>query len=288
MNQLIDAMLAWPSPVVVLFVTGIWSLVAFCIHRFVVPRICGADGRKLGRFEAEVTSQVALAFGLLISFNAVWLWDRNERVQGAVVDEAAALSSIVDEAEDLPLEQRTAIIECVRDYARHLVDVEWPTLAESSTDRKRPPQLIALRTAVRATEIDGLKELWQAADDARDLRVRDGLRFMTPPRWAVVVILATLLLVSIGLLHGDSPRGRVLALTLVTLAISACFAVIAVQARPFAGAFRIEPTELRELLGRIETTVQGPARTSVGPLSCVYPPIPRCHGRLPQAVIDQA
>jgi hypothetical protein len=258
MTQLIDAMLLWPSPVVVLFVTGVWALIAFVIHRFVVPAICGADGRKLGRFEAEVTSQVALAFGLLISFNAVWLWDRNERVQGAVVDEAAALSSIVDEAEDLPPEQRAVVLERTAAYVRHLVAVEWPTLAESATDRNRPPQLVALRTAVRATGVDELKELWKAADDARDLRIRDGLRIMTPPRWGVVVILATLLLVSIGALHGESRRGRVLALTLVTLAISACFGVIAVQARPFAGAFRIEPTELREVLGRVESA---PTRT---------------------------
>jgi hypothetical protein len=252
MNQLIDAMLAWPSPVVVLFVTGVWALIAFVIHRFVVPLICGADGRKLGRFEAEVTSQVALAFGLLISFNAVWLWDRNERVQGAVVDEAAALSSIIDEADDLPPEQRAVLREGVEDYARYLVDIEWPTLAESATDRNRPPQLVALRSAVRATGVDELKELWKAADDARDLRVRDGLRFMTPPRWGVVVILATLLLVSIGALHGESHRGRVVAMTLVTIAISACFGVIVIQARPFVGAFRIEPTELREVLGRLD------------------------------------
>jgi hypothetical protein len=38
----------------------------------------------------------------------------------------------------------------------------------------------------------------------------------------------------------------------LTLAISACFGVIVVQARPFAGAFRIEPTELREVLGRLD------------------------------------
>lgn len=253
MNQIIDAMLTLPSPVVVLFVTGVWGLVAFVIHRFVVPALCGADGKKLGRFEAEVTSQVALAFGLLISFNAVWLWDRNERVHGAVVDEAAALSAIIDEAEDLPSAERAKVLACVEEYARHLVETEWPTLALSATDRGRPPQLVALRGAVRATEVEELKDQWKAADDARDLRVRDGLRFMAPPRWGVVVILATLLLVSIGALHGESRRGRVVAMTLVTLAISACFGVIAVQARPFAGAFRIEPTELRGVLGRLES-----------------------------------
>lgn len=254
MNQMIDAMLNWPSPVVALFVTAAWSLVALVIHRFVVPLICGADGRRLGRFEAEVTSQVALAFGLLISFNAVWLWDRNERVQGAVIEEAAALSSLVEEAEDLPVDQRDLVVERTRLYLHHLVGVEWPTLVRSMTDPTRPPQLLALRSAVRATGVEELKDLWKVADDARGVRVRDGLRFMTPPRWGVVIVLATLLLISIGALHGDSPRGRVLALALVTLAISACFSVIAVQARPFVGAFRIEPTALREVLGRIDAT----------------------------------
>ena len=55
------------------------------------------------------------------------------------------------------------------------------------------------------------------------------MAYMSPSRWGVVFALAVLLLISIGALHGEAPRGRKLALALVTLAVSFCFAVLMVH-----------------------------------------------------------
>ena len=254
MLEAADALLSLPAPVIALLVAAIWGLIAFAIHRFAVPFLCGKDGRKLGKFEAEVTSQIALAFGLLISFNAVWIWDRSERVHAAVVDEAIALNSIVSDAELLEdAALRDALCAGVGAYAKHLIEVEWPTLSDSSAQRSRPAEFRALTVLVRKTNDDHMRDALNTAEEARDLRIRDGLAHMSPPRWGVVVMLGLLLLVSIGALHGESRRGRILALTLVTLAISFCFAVLLVHARPFVGAEAIRPDDLRDVLFRAST-----------------------------------
>lgn len=257
MFEAFDVFLSLPTPVMAALVLLFWGLVALAVHRLVVPRLCGPDGRRLGRFEAEVTSQIALAFGLLISFNAVWVWDRAERVRGAIHDEATALGAILDDVDDivadggaLASERSAAIRGAVKDYATDLAEREWPRLSDGSVDPARPESLKSLRATIRTRGDDEMKDALQLAEDARNLRIRDGIAYMQPSRWGVVFLLAVLLLISIGALHGDAPRGRRLALTLVTLAISFCFVVLFVNARPFVGSHAMKPSALREIAQR--------------------------------------
>ena len=66
-------------------------------------------------------------------------------------------------------------------------------------------------------------------------------------------MLGVLLLLSIGALHGEAPRGRILALSLVSVAIATCFLVLVAHGRPFVGSFAIKPTELERVVERIES-----------------------------------
>ena len=249
-----DGFLALPSIVIVFVVTAFWALVSYAIHRCIVPLLCGADGRKLGKFEAEVTSPIAVAFGLLISFNAVWIWDRAERVRCAVVDEGVALTAVVTDAEMMADRvARDAICASVAAYATYLIDVEWPMLTDSSAQRTRPLEFRELTRLVRASGEEHMRNALNDAETARDVRVRDGLIHMAPSRWSVVLLLAVLLLISIGALHGDGPRGRLLALTLVTLAVSVCFSVLLLHARPFIGEMALQPDDLREVVFRAKS-----------------------------------
>lgn len=251
MYPFFESFISLPAPLIAIVVCAIWGAIAFVVHRVVVPRLCGPDGRRLGRFEAEVTSQIALAFGLLLSFNAVWLWDRSDRVRAAVIDEAAALQTLLDDADLLEDATKAATVRvAVRDHALYIADIEWPTLSNSSTDPSRPASAATLRRIARDAGGTTLLEVVKSAETARDTRIREGLSYMSPARWGVVFILGILLVVSIGALHGESPRGRVLALTLVTLAIGFCFAVLLVHARPFVGQYAIRPDALHAVAKR--------------------------------------
>ncbi|MCE2880777.1 MAG: DUF4239 domain-containing protein [Planctomycetaceae bacterium] len=251
MFRLFESFLSLPAPVIALVICALWALVALAVHRLVVPWLCGRDGRKLVRFESEVTSQIALAFGLLLSFNAVWLWDRSDRVQSAVIEEAAAMQALLDDADLLDdATQASAVRVAVRDHARYIADTEWPTLADSSTDPSRPETAVVLRKVAHSAGGAPLLDIVKAAEAARDTRIRAGLASMSSARWGVVLILGILLVVSIGALHGECPRSRKLALTLVTLAIGFCFSVLLVHARPFVGEYAIKPDALRAVAER--------------------------------------
>jgi hypothetical protein len=58
-----------------------------------------------------------------------------------------------------------------------------------------------------------------------------------------------------GVLHAESTRARLLALTIVTLAISVCMMVMLVNARPFVGALAYRPDQLQMVLQRAESSM---------------------------------
>ena len=252
MNPIFDAVLALPTFVIALVLLGGWGAVAFAIHRFLVPRLCGADGKRLGRFEAEVTSQIALAFGLLVSFNAVWVWDRGDRVREAVLEEASALEAVLDEADSFTGDQapmRAQAQTLVAAYAKATIETEWPKLSQSAATLDRPAELLELRK-FGVTSTDEVRDAVKRVESARQIRIREGQLTMPRSRWVIVFLLAVLTLISIGALHGDAPRGRALALTLVSLAIAFCFMVLFVNGRPFIGEYAIQPVALRDVLAR--------------------------------------
>ena len=255
MYPVIDKFLSFPTPVILVIAVLLWSAIAVFINLVIVPILCGRDGKKLGKFEAEVTSQIALAFGLLISFNAVWIWDRGERVHAAVIDEASALITVLDDCENLSdPAQAKEIRQTVAEYTRNLIEKEWPLLTGPPFSITRSREIIKLRDLAKKSGDSDMIEGIKSAEKAREVRIRDGMAYMSPSRWGVVFMLAILLLISIGALHGESPRGRKLALTLVTLAVAFCFAVLLVHARPFVGQMAIRPTELQAVFVRAQAT----------------------------------
>src|SRR5262245_59660306 len=98
----IDAFLSQPLWVITLVVFAIWGGIGSFAHRVLVRWIAGRDGKKLGGFEAEVVALIGLAFGLLISFNAVTVWETVDTARAAVIHEASALEDAAYEIDVLP------------------------------------------------------------------------------------------------------------------------------------------------------------------------------------------
>src|SRR5437868_6349810 len=92
--RFIEWLLGQPLPVLATFVLGAWALLAILVHRVLVPRIAGDDGTRIGKFEAEVASQLGIVLGLLLSFNAVTVWEQSGAARDATLAEASALREV--------------------------------------------------------------------------------------------------------------------------------------------------------------------------------------------------
>lgn len=247
----IDAFLAQPLWLISLVVFGAWGCVALLTHFVLVPLIAGRDGTKLGRFEAEVVALIALAFGLLISFNAVTVWQTGDMARDAVLREVASLEDAAYEVDVLPEPERAPARAALVAYIRYILDSEWPQLAGGTARSERPEALLALLAEGRTDGRDDLHAAVTTATAARMERIRMSLYRMSRARWTVVNLLALLLIVAMGLLHAAHRRGRAVALGFVAVAISVCFVILFAHGRPFIGQNAIQPTELGELAVRI-------------------------------------
>lgn len=245
--KFIEALLTLPLPLLGVVVGGIWTLLALLVHRVLVPWIAGPDGRRLGKFEAEVASQLGIVLGLLLSFNAVTVWEQSGAARDATLAEASALREVHDLVPEIAPDKQEPLRASLAGYLSYLIDDEWPRLGAEAPSLDKPAPLRQLSRLSRTAGDDDLHDAVAAAVAARDDRIRIATSRMLPARWSIVIVLGVLALLAIGLVHAEHRRARGVAIAMVTFAIASCFVVLMAQTRPFLGTLALKPTELSAL-----------------------------------------
>jgi hypothetical protein len=243
-----DNLLALPMPFVIGILLAYWGLLAVLVHRVLVPWIAGRNGHKLGKLEAEVPAQIGLAFGLLISFIAIPVWDQHSRAEEAARTEAAMYREMVQAAAECDDADRAAVTSALRACVQFIAFAEWPQMGRLESPRVAAPPLRDLRSAIH-TLPDGsarteLKDLLRQAAEARETRLRIAATRPPPTRWTIVGVLGMLTLLGVGLIHADSYRARRVALSMVAVGISCCFVILFAYTRPYLGQFAVKPVDL--------------------------------------------
>lgn len=247
-----DGLLALPMPLMVLCLLAYWGVLAYVVHRFLVPWIAGRTGQKLGRMEAEVPAQIGLAFGLLISFIAIPVWEQHSLAEESARTEAAAYREMAESIEEARPAESAKLQGTLRDAVGFIVEEEWPQLAHLLTPRVAATPIRDLRAAIHRIPNESLHselhELYKQAATARETRLRIAATRPPPARWGIVGILAILTLLGVGLIHAESRRARRMALGMVAVGISCCFVVLFAYTRPYIGQFAVTPVDLQELI----------------------------------------
>ena len=251
-----DGFLSLSMPLMTACLLVYWGLLAFAVHRWLVPWIAGRTGKKLGRLEAEVPAQIGLAFGLLVSFIAIPVWEQHSLAEESARGEAAAYREMVETVEDSGAAEAAAVRAALRGAVGFIVDSEWPQLAHLLTPRVAATPLRELRGAIHAlpegTLQSELHELFRQATTARETRLRIAATRPPPARWGIVGALAMLTLLGVGLIHAEERRARRMALGMVSVGITCCFVVLFAYTRPYLGQFAVEPADLKVLAAEMD------------------------------------
>ena len=249
--RFVEWLLVLPLPALALLIMGVWASVATVVHLVLVPWIAGRDGKSFGKFEAEVASQLGIVLGLLLSFNAVTVWEQSGAARDATLAEASALREVYELVAELPPDQQPALRGTLQTYVDFVIHDEWPRLGTGPVLLDKPSSLQALSRLGRTSNNQDLHDAVGAAVHARDDRIRIATSRMLPARWGIVIILGALALVAVGLIHAEHRRARAVAVAMVAFAIGACFVVLIVQTRPFLGSLALKPTELTALADKL-------------------------------------
>ncbi|HEV8102457.1 MAG TPA: hypothetical protein VGP69_01860 [Gaiellaceae bacterium] len=241
--------------VVVCTATAIVTAAIFTI----VTRL--AVGKRAASFSAVspgLLPPMALIFGLLIGFLAAEVWSDNSNAQVAVNREASALRTVNLLTRDFPGADQRRMDALIRTYIQLTITREWPAMAHQNATLLQPsPQLasalqLALSLPARNSgQVVAQREIVSSMDtalDARRQRILISESSVNWAKWAGVIGLGILTLIAVAFVHSADRGSAAIAMTLFASAIAASVLMIAVQDRPFAGPFRVQPTPLVQVL----------------------------------------
>jgi hypothetical protein len=256
---LIRAWLDLPIGAVFLVLAACLAVVTIAIHWLSFGRITRPWAQGNAGVVAPYAGVLAVLFALLTGFLANDIWERERQAERAVLAERDGLMAAHELSAAIAADM-TALRDALRAYVRVVVAEEWPLMEEGGRSAAADDALDALLrevakpgTAAAAGQVvhgallNSLLQVRRARDD-RLLLSGDQA---DQTKWAAVLILALLTLIALGIVHLERPRAQLAALVLFAVATAATLGLVAVRERPFAGAERVLPTPLEEVLATV-------------------------------------
>jgi len=233
-------------------------LVSAAIYAAVLALATGERARAFKAMSPVMLTPLAVVFGLIVAFLAAQVWSDVERANNAVIREANSLRTVVVLAANFPQEQETRIRALVRSHILEAVNEEWPAMARhrarlsliSASDAEGLQIALSIlpRNEAQTIAQRELVSSLQSARDARRQRIIISESTINWVKWAVVDVLAVLILLTIAIVHSDNRATAAISMAVFSVAVAACIVLIASHNRPFTGEISVGPALLLEVL----------------------------------------
>lgn len=197
---------------------------------------------------------VGVLFGLTLAFLANDTWSAHDRTSAAVYREADSLRSLMSVAGQLEAPSGEALRGALRSYRDAAVD-EWRLLAarkDSAAAQAASDALLSLvaskpfAASVGVTVHDlALRKVLELRAD-RDARISLSQTHVNPLKWLGMAFLGFVTLLSIAVVHAESRRAALTAMTLFGLAAAPAAAIVLVQSNPFQPPAAVAPRPLSD------------------------------------------
>jgi len=228
----------------------------FCIAAFLSQR---PIAKHLQPITPSILSPLGTILGILIAFLAVRVWANLDHAQDYVGREINALREAVMLANSLPEDVRTRVRGAIGKHLDAVASEEWPAMAEEHISlRSFPPHLEEAMSAILSFAPVGANQ--QLAQNRILIAVEDAVEFrrnrvgvsrakIAPIQWAVIVVLAGMILVTIAAIHIHARLAMAIAMFIFSTSVAMSLVLLMVYDRPFgSGGFALPPTAYREAM----------------------------------------
>jgi len=250
-----------------LFLMGTAGLIYWCSFH-------GPSRTWIARFrdvEGPVFGAAALLFAMLTGFVASDVWQRNASAARLVAGESESLTALVDIARAGGLDN-AALHARIRDYARVVVDEEWPSMGAGHAAPQANEALQALLHEVLDSRyaVGGGLVQRLAIDQVLKVReVRSRRLVLSGERtnelkWGAVIALSVLTQLAIALMHLDKPRPQVAALAVFSVAAFLGLGMVALQESPFEYPLQVSSDPIAQVLKIIPEGAPAPRAVPAG------------------------
>jgi hypothetical protein len=242
-----------------LLITGgamLLSVVGMAFSRIFFDEQQLAMNNVLGGFKYMFLSQVFAGF---IGFLLFGVYERLDDVRINIVTEVSALTTLDRLAGAFPEQTQRQIRTSLRDYAREVVDSDWPRMQARTGKVATTPTLDDLEYLFNALEITSKKqaeivklsrELITTVRNDRSDRLFWSYGTMIGPLWSVAII-ATVVSIVLPWVFGTPNVNADLLMSMMTIVImTSVLLVILKLSYPFGGSTGLPPDEFAEFARR--------------------------------------
>ncbi len=229
-----------------------------------VRRLAPSAFRDANRESADPVWAIAGgAFGLLLGFMVVILWDSLQEAQATVQDEASDIVNLYNLTYGLPETARPeALREQIKGYTGLLVDEEWPALGRHESSARAEATLddlwFSYMRAQSAPEVAGNRAYDESVErltqlqEARNERINAAASTVPMALW-VVLIGGTALVIGMAWFTGaDDLRTHLLTTAVLAISLGAILFLIRVFNNPFQGSVRADPEPMERALAHMD------------------------------------
>jgi hypothetical protein len=238
--------------------TSFWTLVLVVVMpalavggALLVRRAVGAE--VLARHNdvaGFIYAVIGVVYAVLLGFSAIIVWEQFRNAQEGAELEANALADLYRDAQVFPAANREQVESRLRDYARLVVDEEWPAMAAGESSRATWDAYGLLwRTYQEFTPQDDHQRTWYGesvermnllADQRRNrlLSVEAGVPAVM---WAVLLGAGAVTIAFSFLFGTPSARAQGVMTGALALIIGIVLLAILALQHPFAGITRVDP-----------------------------------------------
>jgi len=249
--------------------TWFWTLILVVVlpgvaiaGALLVRRIVGAD--VLARHNdvaGFIYAVVGVLYAVLLGFTAIIVWEQFRRAQEGAELEANALADLFRDAQVFPVAVRDQVENRLRDYARLVVEEEWPAMAAGEVSEPTWDAYNLLwRTYHEFTPENEHQRIWygqsvermQLLGDERRNRLLSVRAGVPAVMWAVLLGAGAVTIGFSFFFGTPNPRAQGLMSGALALTIGVVLLSILALEHPFAGGTRVDPEALEQVQSILE------------------------------------
>lgn len=217
----------------------------------------------VGNVAISFVSVICAFHSLLLAFSAVLVWQDFQDSQKAVAVEANTVDDVYRDLRIYGGAQAAAAGQTLLEYAKSVVEDEWPRMAEGKSSEKSAKLIDGVFQQAGALDPQTSREQIIYAEIFRHLnelmnnrqdRLQDAQSEMPGMFWAIVLIATALLIAYTGFL--PNTRANLLMVSGMAVSIGLIFFFIVVLDHPFAGGSAVAPDPFVEQLKAFGVSVE--------------------------------
>jgi ABC-type multidrug transport system fused ATPase/permease subunit len=202
---------------------------------------------------------IGVVYAVLLGFAAITVWERYDKAQASVEQEANDLADLYRDAQTFPSDTRTQLEGQIRDYARLAVQKEWSAMAEGKSSHDVWDAYTQLwRTYYQFVPGSDQERTWysQSLTKLNDLGDQRRTRLLMSRVGSVPVMMWVALLgtgaitIAFSFLFGtQNAAAQVIMSSGLAFTIALVMVAIMALGQPFAGISRVGPQAFEQLEG---------------------------------------